>query len=234
MQLKKEMQYSQICPVCKGMIQKTIHTFYEVTAPYEQFNSISDLEDHFSAVCTKCGHTIPLGFPFRYIDRLHNIDLFLLPIGYPGESEILDSLSEFDVNKGYITRLVSDDLELYDKIQIFKAGLDDRVIEICKVTVLGDYCEKNPKYAHLPLLSAQYYKHKKDYTEFSGENILMYTLQNGEKKETVAFTLSRDYYLNIQKHCQIDIDAQPTHSFDVINHNWANRLIDYRKKRLGL
>ena len=234
MEIEKEMQYSRICPVCRSVIRKKIYTSYEVTAPYEQFKTINDLKERFSAVCPKCGYSIPLGFPFRYVDRLQHFDLFLVPNGYPSENEILNSLSEFDVNSGYITRLVSDDLELFDKIRIFSAGLDDRVVELCKVTVLGDYCESNPKYAQLPLLRAQYFKHEKDNTEYSGANIQMYTLQNGEKKETIALALSLDYYLNIQRHCQIDIDAQPTGCFDVINLNWANRLCDYRKRRLGL
>ena len=94
--------------------------------------------------------------------------------GDPMEDDIINNVRSGDVKNGYQTRLVANGMELAEKIQIFDSGLDDRTIEMCKVLLWGDLCERDPQYAEATPVSCDYFRHAKDGSNFSDFNLLFY------------------------------------------------------------
>ncbi len=76
----------------------------------------------------------------------------------PGEKAMQDALAAFDEGldaagkekgfdpseKGYRNRVVGSLYDLQEKIAIFDAGLDDRIVEICKVLIGSELQESQP------------------------------------------------------------------------------------------
>ena len=233
MNLEKSFMFSKTCPNCKTIIRKNVLSTHEVLAPYDRF-SFSDIDKRFKVKCPSCGLKADLAYPFRYIDRISKYELFLIPIGHPDEEELLNGLSSCNENPDYVTRLVADDMALLDKINVFNAGLNDKVIELCKVLMWGDLCEQQPKYKGANLVSSFYMKHEKDGSAYSGVDMVMQTYEKGGKRDSDFLILERDYFDNIFNQCKIDIDAQPIMRFDEINASWAHKVFKSRRERLGL
>lgn len=72
----------------------------------------------------------------RYTTLYHDPDqklLILLSDGNPdNEQALVKAFSEAGETDGYTARLVNETGALIEKVKIFEAGLDDRVIEMCK------------------------------------------------------------------------------------------------------
>lgn len=72
----------------------------------------------------------------RYTTLYHDPDqklLILLSDGKPeNEQALVKAFSESGETDGYTARLVSETGALIEKVKIFEAGLDDRVMEMCK------------------------------------------------------------------------------------------------------
>ena len=99
----------------------------------------------FRTVCPSCGQQIDVVYPCLYHEMENRIMIYYAP----GEKAMQDALAAFDegldiagkekgfdpAGKGYRNRVVGSLYDLQEKIAIFEAGLDDRVIEICKVLI---------------------------------------------------------------------------------------------------
>ena len=72
----------------------------------------------------------------RYTTLYHDPDqklLILLSDGNPdNEQALVKAFSEAGETDGYTARLVNETGALIEKVKLFEAGLDDRVIEMCK------------------------------------------------------------------------------------------------------
>lgn len=79
--------------------------------------------------CPSCGHRNLATYPLLYHDPQEKLMLWLLPQGteLPRQADALAESLE-----GYVLRRVSDTGSLIEKIKIHEAGLDDRVMEMCK------------------------------------------------------------------------------------------------------
>lgn len=108
----------------------------------------------FRTVCPSCGQPIDVVYPCLYHEMENKIMIYYAP----GEKAMQDALAAFDegldlvgkekgfdpAGKGYRNRVVGSLYDLQEKIAIFEAGLDDRVIEICKVLIGSELQESQP------------------------------------------------------------------------------------------
>ena len=109
----------------------------------------------FRTVCPFCGQQIDVVYPCLYHEMENRIMIYYAP----GEKAMKDALAAFDeglgaaekergfdsAKKGYRNRVVGSLYDLQEKIAIFEAGLDDRVVEICKVLIGSELQESQPE-----------------------------------------------------------------------------------------
>ena len=90
----------------------------------------------FLYTCPNCGETFRLNYPTLYHQMEDLVMIYLVP-----ESEVEktyemfygeNALADFRTEK-YLTRIVTSANQLIEKIQIFDAGKDDRVMELVKL-----------------------------------------------------------------------------------------------------
>lgn len=108
----------------------------------------------FRTVCPSCGQPIDVVYPCLYHEMENRIMIYYAP----GEKAMQDALAAFDeglgttekergfdaAKKGYRNRVVGSLYDLQEKIAIFEAGLDDRIVEICKVLIGSELQESRP------------------------------------------------------------------------------------------
>lgn len=88
----------------------------------------------FSFTCPHCGEEAIISYPFLYQDG----DSFR--IFFTNDHKVRKDLLESDIT----TRIVTSRNRLCEKIVIFEAGLDDRVIELLKVLYSHQLQQENP------------------------------------------------------------------------------------------
>ena len=108
----------------------------------------------FMFKCPECGAMTPVNYTTLYHDMENKLMVYLVPDDEKTIKETAQTLSEtknmsadFGMDKDYLQykfRIVTSVWELQEKIHIFDAGLDDRVIEIIKVVFFGMMSEEYP------------------------------------------------------------------------------------------
>lgn len=127
-----------VCPQCQHEQEFIVWQSMNVTLDPELKEQL--LRGELNAfTCEKCGEKTPVHYDTLYHDMRAGLMLFLTHgDGQPGEDFIqLQSL----MGKGvvlYRCRLVRNRNELIEKILIFDAGLDDRMVEVFKL-MLGHH-----------------------------------------------------------------------------------------------
>lgn len=84
--------------------------------------------EYFKWTCPECGREAVLNFPFLYHDEENGVLILLTQTPVKGEG----------VPQGYRGRVVGTPGELVEKLNIFEAGLDDVVVEMCKYVTLNE------------------------------------------------------------------------------------------------
>ena len=101
----------------------------------------------FLYTCPNCGETFRLNYPILYHQMEDLVMIYLVP-----ESEVEktyemfygeNALADYRTEK-YLYRIVTSANQLVEKIQIFDAGKDDRVMELVKLLVTDSLHENNP------------------------------------------------------------------------------------------
>ena len=119
----------------------------------------------FRTVCPHCGQAIDVVYPCLY----HQVEEKRMIYYAPGEDAMREAQAAFSegtagpvsedkpVGSGYINRVVGSLFDLQEKVSIFDAGLDDRVVEICKVLIGSELQDTQPDavfddllYYHVP------------------------------------------------------------------------------------
>ena len=99
----------------------------------------------FRTVCPSCGQQIDVVYPCLYHQMADKLMIYYAP-GPEGMKEAVAAFEQgtedtrnrqgYDAQEeGYTCRVVGSIYDLQEKLAIFDAGLDDRVIEVCKVLV---------------------------------------------------------------------------------------------------
>ena len=101
----------------------------------------------FLYTCPNCGETFRLNYPTLYHQMEDLIMIYLVP-----ESEVEktyemfhgeNALADFRTEK-YLNRIVTSANQLIEKIQIFDAGKDDRIIELVKLLATDSILKNDP------------------------------------------------------------------------------------------
>ena len=101
----------------------------------------------FLYTCPNCGETFRLNYPTLYHQMEDLIMIYLVP-----ESEVEktyemfygeNALADFRTEK-YLNRIVTSANQLVEKIKIFDAGKDDRIIELVKLLAADSILKNNP------------------------------------------------------------------------------------------
>ena len=119
------------CPVCGASNNVDIHPLINVSADPELKAKVMD-GSLFVWECTSCGRMNLARYTTLYHDPDQKL-LILLSDGNPdNEQALVKAFSDAGETEGYTARLVSETGALIEKVKIFEAGLDDRVMEMCK------------------------------------------------------------------------------------------------------
>ena len=135
-----------VCPEC-GYDQKiTICPSANVTTDPDMREKVLSGEI-FLFTCEKCGYHGFAGYPFVYDDKETNggFLIYLEPDCTDREVGIEGDLADQVVYRERPMRLVSDLNSLKEKVFIFEAGLDDRVVELFKMLTLTKMYGDNPE-----------------------------------------------------------------------------------------
>lgn len=87
--------------------------------------------------CQKCGAQAQLLHPLLYHDMEKRLMIYLMPPGSEDSKATLEqmkggAMAEFQL------RIVESPEELAEKVRLFECGLDDRIVDLFKPTVMGD------------------------------------------------------------------------------------------------
>jgi len=122
------------CPACRHPQEFAVYSTLNATldpALKEQFLS----GELTTFTCGRCGHSAEVVYALLYHDMVGQFMAWLVP--GDGRPEPLDA-AQFgplgaSLGQGYRYRLVRSRNELTEKVLLFDDGLDDRVVEVCKV-----------------------------------------------------------------------------------------------------
>jgi hypothetical protein len=104
----------------------------------------------FVFTCPECNERTFVNYSFLYHDMDKKLMIYLLPDNRKTIEDTAAFVRETvdselaGLAEGYSVRIVTSVRELQEKINIFDAGYDDRVIELMKVFYLGKMAEKTP------------------------------------------------------------------------------------------
>lgn len=200
-----------ICPGCQHK---------EIFEVWDSINTVLDPEmkekvlnqSIFSYTCPNCGETFQLVYSTLYHQMEDLIMIYLVSEAEVEKTQELfcgnETLFDLSTDK-YLKRIVTSPNQLIEKIQIFDAGKDDRIVELVKLIVI-DYLHQNcPDQEFDELFFA---------TDDSENNILI-VLHDGEITSTVDID-------GLYKKVASDFNFKDIRDDDiVINRDWIlNRL----------
>lgn len=195
-----------VCPECqhKGIFEiwDSINTVLDPEMKEKVLN-----QSIFSYTCPNCGETFQLAYSTLYHQMEDLIMIYLVSESEIETTQELFSRNEtlFDLSADkYLKRIVTSPNQLIEKIQIFDAGKDDRIIELVKL-IVTDYLHQNcPDQEFDELFFA---------TDDSENNILV-ILHDGEITSTVDID-------GLYEKASSDFSLKDIREDDiVINRNW--------------
>lgn len=167
--------------------------------------------------CKNCGHTTRVDIPLYYNDAKKHYFIYLVsdyPMGVEEEEKLVSNLNDktltiLDEKYDNRIRVVFDYYNLLEKILIFDSGLDDRVIEGCKILAR----------TQLKLLEGR--------AAFIGEekdNLIFNFFEGEETIATKSFDIPMAMYKEVKKVIE-DKDKEEGHSFRIIDVKYAVRML---------
>ena len=171
----------------------------------------------FRTVCPSCGQQIDVVYPCLYHQMKNKVMIYYAP-GREAMAKAAEAFEDgleeagekrsFDARKeGYRNRVVGSLYDLQEKIAVFAAGLDDRVVEICKVLIGSELQESQPDAAFDDLL---YYR------SGSGEDRLA-LMKEGNAFASIS--LPDDIYEEVKRRYQPLIDQYGNET--IIDMEWV-------------
>jgi hypothetical protein len=137
------------CPKCGKELELELIDSIEVPYDQELKQKVMD-NSYFTLHCDGCNTVLPIGYRCTYNDLERRYLLWLMPNDGERESKEVEAYHkrlETDnalrlAQNGYRFRLVANSNDLREKILIFDAGLDDRVIELMKLAYVPSIRKK--------------------------------------------------------------------------------------------
>lgn len=140
------LQYTQkiTCPHCGQVYEVQIHHLIDTNKHPEWRESVRSKE-FFKGRCPFCQKAVSLDYNFMYLQD--NILLHCVP----DNNEFMETCRTIDddaswpeVLQGLSHRVTHSKEELFEKLAIFDAGLDDRIIELLKVVTAASLEKQQP------------------------------------------------------------------------------------------
>jgi endogenous inhibitor of DNA gyrase (YacG/DUF329 family) len=128
-------QATVTCPACGTDFKTEIISTVNVSIDPKLKSRVLDgsLFDHD---CPKCGKLSRLGHNVLYHDMERRFQVDVRPMGNPPDAAAVDLagiMLDGPVGQGYRLRWVVEAFELAEKVRVFDAKLDDRLVELLKV-----------------------------------------------------------------------------------------------------
>lgn len=210
------------CPKCHSTHQFTIWQSMNTVIDPELKESVRNLSV-FDFVCPSCGQTTPVSYEFLY-HQMEDKLMIYLAFSEESANQFIESINVVasnpsgmirkEMNKEYTFRVVTSQQELVEKLTIFDANLDDRIIEILKIFILKSFFEENSqeknfdKNVHVAFAKGQI---------FEDDFILYLTKENEYIGET---PFSKDYYDYLEKSFERVLKNEREKPF-IVDRNWA-------------
>lgn len=139
------------CPDCGQEADFTVWRSINTMLDPEMKEKVRTREA-FSFRCPECGKVVNVDYGFLY----HQMEDEMMIYYVSGEEDVEQVYDMFrgngkmaEITEGmpsdYLYRIVRSQNELWEKLAIFDAGLDDRVIELAKLFYAGKYFSEHPE-----------------------------------------------------------------------------------------
>ena len=130
------------CPACSTKYEVSIWQSINTTLDPEMKQAVRN-RSAFQYTCPECGNQTYLSYGFLYHQMEDRILIYLASNEADAE-DMYKMLTDTDtfgpesfVNQDYLIRILMSDNQFREKLFIFDAGLDDRIIEIYKMLILA-------------------------------------------------------------------------------------------------
>lgn len=178
----------------------------------------------FQYICPHCGKSFNIDYPMLYHQMEDQImiyyvvqkeDIQMVEEQFRGEfgdeeTEITKVLKE-DMNS-YLYRIVGSQRELMEKIRIFDAGKDDRVVELVKRIISDAVADKNPEQGDVNLY----------YLEEDGESLFVAVNSKGVLG---TVPIPNGMYEDMAKGLREKLPDLRSRSEFRINRDWASKAL---------
>ena len=213
------------CQECGKESQFTIWKSINTMLDPEMKSKVRD-KSAFLFTCPHCGHSVFVDYGFLYHQMEDQIMIHYAQTeeavreiyDYYVGNESNELLKDFpDLQAKYLNRIVRSPNQLLEKLAIFDAGLDDRIIEICKVFILSEYLKQHPECSNPELLM---------FTDKEKGHII----QVIDNHKTAGYTALKDEYYTLIKNKflprlkDIREDREP-----VIDQAWALKFMNEKE-----
>ncbi len=210
------------CPNCGKSIMFKIKP--EIEIPYDEVYKTKILKDKlFSVQCKNCNFGMPLGYDCTYND----MDQHYMIWTFPGLSkEQLAFIEDYNrrlqtdralrlARNDYRMRVVRTDVQLKEKIIIFDENIDDRVVEIMKISCMPYITEG--------------LKIKSEITDFvfsktDTEGQYCFVVRFKDIKP-VVLNFNMEQYKDIQEKFADLMDSRTIDGINMINAGWATDIV---------
>ena len=196
------------CPHCGTSFATTVWSSVNTDLSNDLAERIINGE-FFDAKCPKCGFVSHMEYDMLYHDMKHNAMIWVVHAQDPGSRKKLEDIKKSPILPGCLTRVVHDMNELREKAAALESGKDDRIVELCKVSITYEVARQNPKFK----------PHNVFYTYAGGEDIMF--IYNSSGKE-LSCKLESDIYNSIKaifSNALMDEKAKP---YAVYDDKWAD------------
>lgn len=168
--------------------------------------------------CPHCGRPNLALYPFLYHDPDRKLMIWLLPAGSVSDAQIKAVSAQLDALEGYTFRRVADVGSLIEKISIFDADLDDRIVEMAKYVTAMELAGKAPDKSS-EILDAQFKFFKMD----GADNEITLTYPSGGQMQgvNIGFNVYEDCRGIIQRNKAL---TEVT-GFATVDRAWVNTII---------
>lgn len=204
-----------MCPKCghkqKFRMWKTINT-----ADDPQMKAAVRKKENFRMVCDKCGEVINADHPFLYHEPENQLMIY-----YVREEDNETVQNDLGATfPGYIRRTVNFQNDLIEKLMIFDAGLDDRVIELVKAIFLNEFYKVN-RTANIEEVLFDTSSGDMRIILLNGGRLVAAAPMNLETYDTVHERF-KEYFSPLRKDNEVQIDFE-----------WAMRIINKETEEHG-
>ena len=158
--------------------------------------------------CPCCGQRNLLRFQTLYHDPSRKLMIWLLPDGSRPPEAVAEAIKALH---GYSLRRVCDPGALVEKVNIFEAGLDDAVMELCKYVTAMEMAQKNPEAA-----DAQF-----RFVRIEGADndiVLAFPMNGGMQAVNIGFNVYEDARAIMAR----NPGAAPSDGFATVDREWVN------------